>query len=430
MIKDTLIALVRAGDDALATVQSGPPSEVRVAHVPGVVVDWSPGIVVGVRNGPLDRAYLGAALHLASPARDRLPGLCDVFSRALASRSPTPRTIAAWRDLPTDSPCPDLRGPRCFRLQFRDRRGELQVATEIFSRGAYEIVRASGYEDEVVHHYLPLDLATRTALEREPEVNAALSLAGRLEVDLTVEAGDEGTDRLACRGIVLAKHREQDGGGVVLSLDADADGWRQLAVGRLVDVSFGLRNRVFHWRSRVVRVGTVNLVRDAALPTVTLATPRVIGVCQRRREFRIALPSSVRCRLRLPSPEAPREDACGFEVLEMPADGLEVEVVDLSFSGAGLLGTEDLPVVYPTGTRLEFWAVLPGQRDPLRLDAVVRQAALILTGRNRRQGRLGVEFQPTDEAQRRAREAIEHHVMSLERQVAFQRAVAAERQVT
>ncbi len=429
MIKDTLIALVRAGDDALAAVQSGPPAAVRVSHVPGVTVDWPHGVVVGVRNGSLDRAYLGVGPDLASSAGARLGNLCEVFSRALASRSPTPRTMAAWRDLPGDAARPELSGPRCFHLHFSGRRGELHVATEIFSRGAYETARASAYEEEVVRHYLPLDLGSRSALDRDLEVNAALSLAGKLELDLNVEAGGDGAERLQCRGILLAKHRDQENGSLVLTLDAGGEGWRQLAPGRLVDVSFGLRCRVFHWRSRVVNLGTVNLVRDAAIPAVTLAMPRVIEVRQRRREFRIALPASIICRVRPPLPAVPTEDEYGFQVLEMPADGIEVEVADLSFSGAGLLGGEDLVTTYPTGAVLEFWVVLPGRADPLRLAAAVRQSALVLTGRNRRQGRLGVEFQPSDEAQRRAREAIEHHVMSVERQMAFQRAVAAERQV-
>jgi c-di-GMP-binding flagellar brake protein YcgR len=429
LIKDTLIALVRAGDDALAAVQSGPPADVRVVHAPGVVVDWPQGVVVGVRNGSLDRVYVGVDPQLAATAGDRFDALCDVFARAIALRSPTARTMAVWRRPKVNAPRPALDGPRCFSLRFRDRRGELYVATEVFSRGVYETVRASGYEEEVARRYLPPDVASCRTLDREMEVGYALALAGRLELDLSVEAGGEGADRLACRGVLLARHREQDGGGVVLSLDADEDAWRQLSPARMVDVCFGLRGRVFHWRSRVVRHGTVNLVRDAVLPAVTLATPRAIEIRQRRREFRIALPASVNCRVRMPSSEAPTEDSLGFQVLEMPADGAAVEVLDLSFSGAGLLGGEGLPAAFPVGALLEFWIVLPGGGGPLRLGAVVRQASVILTGRNQRQGRLGVEFQPCDEAERRARGAIEHHVMSAERQLAFQRAVAAESQV-
>jgi c-di-GMP-binding flagellar brake protein YcgR len=430
MIKDTLIALVRAGDDALTAVQCGPPAKVRVMHAPGVVADWSPGVVVDVRNGSLDRVHVGIDPKLTATAGDRFATLCEVFTRALASRSPTARTMAAWRYLPTDAPRSMFNGPRCYCLRFQDRRGELRVATEIFSRGIYEIVRASGYEEDVARRYLPLDLGSRETLDGELEVGSALTLAGRLELDLSIEAGGEGADRLVCRGVLLAKHREQDGGGVVLSLDADEDAWRRLSPGRLIEVSFGLRGRVFHWRSRVIRHGTVNLVRDVGLAALTLATPRAIEVRQRRREFRIALPFSIGCRVRTASSEVPAEEPLGFQILEMPADGVEVEVLDLSFTGAGLLGGEDLPAAFPAGTSLDFWIALPGRSGPLRLRAVVRQASVFLTGRNRRQGRLGLEFQPGNEAERRAREAIEHHVMSAERQLAFQRAVAAEQQVT
>ncbi len=429
MIKETLIALVRAGDDALAALHGGPPAEVCVMHAPSIVADWPLGVVVGVRNGSLDRVHVGIDPQLAAMDGDRLANICEVFTRALASRSPTARTMTAWRFLPPDAAPPVLTGPRCFAIRFQDRRGALHVAAHVFSRGTYEAARASGYDEEVARSYLPHDFASRRTLAREVEVNSALALAGRLELDLTVESGSDSEDRLACRGVLLARHREQDGGGIVLSLDADAPGWERLPPGRQVEVCFGLRGRVFRWQSRVVRHETVNLVRDATLAVAVLSAPPAIDVSQRRREFRIAPPAGLDCRVRPVSPGASCEEAIDFPVLPMPDDGIVVEVLDLSFSGAGLLGGEDLPAAFPTGSSLEFWVGLPGRDDPLRLRAVVRQASVVLTGRNRRQGRLGVEFQPCDEAERRARQAIERHIIAVERQLACQRAVVAERQV-
>jgi c-di-GMP-binding flagellar brake protein YcgR len=430
MIKDTLIALVRAGDDALAAVQSGAPAGVRVEHLPGAAIVGPLAVAIGVRNGPFDRAYLSADAQLAATSGNGFANLCEVFTRAFANRSPTPRTMAIWRALPDDVARPELHGPRCFGLTFADRRGRLTVLTEVFSRGTYETVRASSYEEEVARHYLPANLATRQALERELEVHGALGLAGRLELDLLVTAGDDGAEPVSCRGILLARHREQDGGGVVLSLDASEEARDLLAPGRLIGVEFGLRGRVFHWRSRVVRHADVSLVRDAAITALTVATPRAIEVSQRRREFRIAAPEGMVCRIRVTSPTGPQtEDEYGFQVVTMPDDTLAVDVADLSFSGAGLIGEEALARAFPPDSRLEFWLGLPGRGGPLCVQAVVRQSSVVLTGRNRRQGRLGVEFQPCGEAERRAREAIEQHVMSVERQLAFQRALAAERQV-
>jgi hypothetical protein len=427
MIKDTLIALIRAGDDAVAALQAGPPPDVRVLHLPEVAAAWPHSVAVGVRNGPLDRILVGVDARLAQVGADRFASFMEVFARAFAMRSPTPRTMATWRRLPAGAPRTDLNGPRCFAVHFEDARGAMVVATEIFSRGMYEAVRASGYEEELARHYLPLDLTACQTLTGERAVSGALALAGRLELDFCLESAQDRVSRAAARGIMLARRQTPDSNVIDLSLDLDAHGWADLYDSRQVTVSFGLRGRVFHWQSRVLELGTVDLVRDVSLPVVTLEVPRAIEVNQRRREFRIAPPSGIECWIRAATPPTPTEDEFGFKIREVPAGCADVDLVDLSFSGAGLIGAEDLSEAFGTGCPLEFWVGLPGRSTPLRLQAVVRQSGIVLTGRNRRQGRLGIEFQPRDEDERRSREAIEHHVMSLERQMAFERATANER---
>lgn len=424
MIRDTLNALLRAGDDALAAVRNDPAATVTVQHVRRGAVRMAEHAVVSVRNGPLDRVVVGADTRLVGHAGDRWAGVLDVFARALALRSPTPRTMATWRR--HDGEPPALEGPRSFTLRFADDRGALELVAQIFSRSSYESARTSGYDEEVARHYLPRDLSSCPLLERENEVQAALAIAARLELDLSCTIGDDAP--IAARGLLLGRQRTAEGTAVVLSLDLDPAQSRDL-IGRSVEVRCGLCGRVYAWRSRVVQVGDLPLQRDAALRVIAVPAPRAIEISQRRREFRISPPTALECHIRPAEPPTPLEDEYGFPNRAIPADTLAVALVDLSFSGAGLLGEPGLAEAFAPGDALEFWLHLPGRTDPLRLRAVVRQSAVVLAGRNRRQGRLGLEFQPADEAERRAREAVEHHVMSIERQAACARAAAAERVV-
>lgn len=425
MIKDTLIALLRAGDDALAAMRPGAPAPARVVHTPRCEVRQPHGVVVSVRNGPLDRVFIGADDRLVQSANGRFAAGFDVFAQALASRAPTPRTIVSWRRHEDGAPLPGLEGPRCFALHLGDHRGALDLVTEIFSRGAYEAARTNAYEEEVARHYLPADLAACPTLTRENDVVAALAVASRLELDLCCSF--DGAEPLAARGLLLARQRAPEGGAAFLSLDIDEPQWSRLEPERPLGVCFGLCGRVFQFRSRVVDVGSVALARDVSMRAVTVAMPRVIEISQRRREFRIAPPATIECRLRPADPPTPDEDEYGFPIRSIPDDAVAVSLVDLSFSGAGLLGEPELLDAFTTGDLLEFWVNLSDRSGPLRLRAAVRQATPVLTGRNRRQGRLGIEFQPANESERRAREIIEHHVMTIERQLACERASAAER---
>ncbi len=430
MIRETLTAIGLAGRQAL----QGLGSRVAVHTQVNQVRDWSFAMPylgrVTVANSPIHQVYVGFAQPLVKAIGDpaRLGALLETFKQELVVRAPAKRPIGAWEMLPPDAAPRVLRGVRSFILRQQTAAGNLYLMADLASRGEFETLRESGWEDELAARLLPRDVAKLETVDDPLAIDRIGTYLARFEHDLEllVPAAD-GTVRSA-NGVLLQLGKLDDRAVMRLSLDVDRELRERLQPGLEIEGSFGAAGRVFRFRTRCAGYSLLPLEGLADLPCGLFEMPSRFALDQRRRYFRIELDQVMMAELGvLPMLEPHDEEAELFTgpVSRAPLDVLPARILDLSFSGVGLMLPDRPPPALTVGGHVHLRLSGDGLGGSIELSGVVRRLAVQPCGRGRYETHLGVEFMIDGNADRHGTQQVRQYVMAQQRQLLAKRSEPA-----
>lgn len=429
MIRETLTAIGAAGRQALQCLGASVEVRTQISQVR----EWSfamPHLVlVTVANSPIHQIYVGLSQPLAQALGDpsRQGVLLEEFKQALAARVPAKRPIVTWTVLPPDGRARVLRGVRSFILRQQTKAGNLYLMADVASRCEYESLRQLGWEDELAAQLLPGDLGKVESIDSQIGLARLASYLVRCEHDL--ELFVPGADDLvhSGRAVLINTSKDQDQTLLWLSLDFDKEQRHLLQPGLELEGSFGAAGRLFRFRTRCVGEAGLALDDVAALPCAILQMPSRVHLDQRRRYFRVK-PESPLVALLTILPALPDHDLLTQPLPQGPAAAtvkpvgrLTASIVDLSFSGLGLLLEGEPPPELGLGGRVRMALEGEGLPRSLELSGQVLRLNRIPRGRGRCETSLGVEFAVEGPADQQSAQLLRQYVMAQQRRLLARR---------
>lgn len=420
MIHETLTAIGMAGRRALQSL--GERVEVRTQI--SQVREWSfamPSLArITVANSPIHQVYAGISQPLAQYLGDlsRQEVLYDRLKQALVERIPASRPIGALEILPPDGSARVLRGVRSFILRQQTAVGNLYLMAEVASRGEYESMRQAAWEEDLARQLLPRNLAKMDTIESQADITRLGSYLSRFEHD--IEMLLPGADGLVHSGNgVLVNTSKGDGRTLLwLSVDFDKEQRTLLQPGRELEGSFGAAGRVFRFRAICAGSAALSLEGVADLSCTLIEMPQRFNLDQRRRYFRVTPGGYLSARMTVSSMPA------GFDLLSSPPSAstrapqeLEARVVDLSFSGVGLVLMRERPTGLCDGCCVQLRLTGEGLSQNVELSGLVRRLHKKPCGRGRYEIQLGIEFIADRSEDRQGLQVVRQYVMAQQREL-------------
>lgn len=431
MIRETLTAIGQAGLQAL----QGLGSQVEVRTQVTQVRDWSFAMAhlgrVTVANSPIHQIYVGISQQLAEAIGDlsRHEVLLEGFKQALVTRVPAKRPIGAWEMLAHDGRARVLRGVRSFILRQQTGAGNFYLMADVSSRGEFESMRQTGWEEELAAQLLPRDLGKIAVVDRPAAVSRVGMYLARFEHDLELHVpADDGTLH-SVNGVLLQLGKQGERTLMRLSLDADKELRQRLVSGLELEASFGAAGRVFRFGTVCAGPSALPLEGVADLPCLLFTMPERFELDQRRRYFRVEPERPLVAQLQvLPPPVEDADEPVSLAPSIAPAPGrsLAVRISDLSFSGAGLVLEGESPDDLQPAGRVLLQLHGDGLPQSIALSGLVRRLNTVPCGRGRQETRLGIEFVIEEQSDRLGTHLLRQYVMAQQRQLLARRSSDAE----
>jgi c-di-GMP-binding flagellar brake protein YcgR len=422
MFLETLKLLVHAGEDALMTTCQLPVEKVTVSQLRRGQITFPAMANLVFQGGTLQSVRLGSdsqlCRHLSELPQDHKlrSGIEQLAGRFLSqaleemeSRFPRghiddleigPRTIFT-------------RGTRSFGIKFQTSLGQLFLLADIPSRLELEHAKGSDLVQGMMSTYLPGDWTGRDSLGGRSEIDSLLVFLRKVEADLYLEIPTEG-DHLATRtGLVLEQCTFADQRALRVNLNVEMGAASGLVPGQRLVGYVGLQDRSLEMELTYLGAEQHSVAEGADLPTALFAIPEGVRVSQRRRAFRIDLLSTVPVEIETVDEDSTATVWFGDEEL---GSGVEGRLVDLSFSGARIIGDHgDFCPAFPEGTRVRCRLFFPEEPQPLQVLGIVRRSSTKLVDRDSYQDELGVEFLVSPEIDRHSLDVIRQYVLKEQR---------------
>lgn len=422
MIPETIDTLIRAGANALQTTCGLTVTNAHVSLVQQGSMTFPSLGELHIRNGTLQKVNLGCDTVLVGSLADCAGGVgrrsgIEVFAARVLSnlieKMEGRRPRGTVENLAVAPVTLFTRGLRTFGIRLETQAGRLFLMTEIPSRIELEEAKNSDFISGMIGTYMPRDWVTRERLHAGGVIDSFLVFVRKVEADLYLEVPD-GSDAFGMCGAILLGAGTMDGcRALKLCVDlADTD-LTTPSRGDTFRATVGLEDRSFSFDLTYLGEADHPVAAGARLPSAWFAVPESIAICQRRRSFRLPPPEPVTAelecvdRMLLDSPwgdwEPSRTRPTGF-------------VKDLSFDGVRIVLPQlaDDPVL-ELGSRARCHLHLPGDDQPLVINALIRRVTLSLADRNEWQRDIGLEFQVADADDRAAVGRIREFVLDIQR---------------
>jgi len=422
MIPDTIDTLIRAGANALQTTCGLTVTNAHVSLVQQGSMTFPSLGELHIRNGTLQKVNLGCDTVLVGSLADcaggagRRSGIEVLAARVLSNlieRMEGRRPRGTVENLAVAPITLFTRGQRTFGIRLETQAGRLLLMAEIPSRIELEAAKNSDFISGMIGTYMPRDWVTRERLQSGGVIDSFLVFVRKVEADLNLEVPD-GSDALGTCGATLLGAGTMDGcRALKLCVDLTGTDLTAPSRGDTFRATVGLEDRSFSFDLTYLGAADHPAAAGARLPSAWFAVPESIAICQRRRSFRLPPPEPVTAELecvdgmRLDSPWG------DWEPSRTRPTGL---VKDLSFDGARIVLPQlaDDPVL-ELGSRARCHLHLPGEEQPLIINALIRRVTLSLADRNEWQRDVGLEFQVADAADRAAVGRIREFILDIQR---------------
>lgn len=427
MIRETLSAIGLASRRALTQQFRRRTWSTNLAHVR----EWSfamPHLArVTVANSPVHQIYVGFSRNLVqnlgkddAARQSALEDFMQILKDDLLASIPARRPIVKWELLQPSAEPRVLRGVRSFILRHHDEVGNLYLMSDLASRQEFEILRDETWGEQVASQLLPDDIGRIDTIESNVMLDRLSTYLTRCEQDIELLIPGSDGEIHAANGVVLRRQKNEDGHGLVLSLDLDRRLGLELPAGMEVEGSFGAAGRVFRFRTTCRGKAEIALDGDGTLPCVDLLMPGRFNLDQRRRYFRVEPEAELWATVKVLE-AAP--DPAGQPASSGHARAL---IDDLSFSGAGLHLDAGGPVGLGLDARVEVTIEGDELSEPVTIAGLVRRHAVEPCGRGREVTRLGIEFVVAGLGDRQATQKIRQYVMARQRALLNSRSRSAE----
>lgn len=423
MIRETIAAIGLASRRAAASTLPRQDWRFQISHVR----EWSfvlPHLTrLTIANGPIHQAFVAPSRSLVQSlgpdeaARDQVVDrFLATFRDNLTAALPSRRPIINLERLAPSSEPQVLRGVRSFILRHGSAVGNVYLLVDVASRREYEARRDPSWANDLDEHLLPADIGRADRIESTATLDRVTTYLTRCEQDVELLiAGPDGQVQGAS-GVVLRRGKNDGRPCLQLSLDLDRGDRGILIPGTEVEGAFGAAGRVLRFRTTCLGAGELALGDLGNLATMDLLPPLCYHLDQRRRYYRVTPAELLAARLTV---VAPAEAVAGAG--DGDAAACDAEVIDLSFSGAGLACAGPVPSQLAIGAAVIIELTGRELTPPVRVSGIVRGLRTRPCGRGRQEMVVGLEFTTADHDDRIATQQIRQYVMARQRHVLSKR---------
>ena len=422
MFLETLKLIVDSGEQALLeacdlSVVSSSLSQMKQGQV------TFPSLArIAYQGGTLQELRLGADTHFCRYLAEMNSGkslqtgiekLAQVFLKhslqGMSGRYPR----GAVEDLQVGPQPVFTRGTRSFGVKFKTPVGHLYFLAEVPSRLELELAKGSEFHQSLISTYLPKNWVTREELAGSVEIDNLLVLLRKTEADIMFElVGEDGQVQMQS-GLLLEQCSVEKNRALRVNLNLETGLLDKLSPGDKVSCFVGVQDRSLELELPFLGCEDFSVSGETTLSSVFFGLPERVGITQRRRAFRIDLINPLPVEIEVMGDDCTTTMWFGDEKL---GSGVTAQLVDLSFSGARVVGPKDtLCPVFPENGRLRLRIFFPDSVQPLQVIGLVRRSTSKLSERDVHQDELGVEFLISPEIDRHSIDAIRQYVLREQR---------------
>lgn len=431
MLLENLKLLVNAGTDALMTTCGLAVEDVSISQVrqgqltfPGMAkIKYQGGTLQSLRLGG-DSMMCGNLAEQLDPVQGQ-SGIAKLAQTFLAQtldemegRFPRGEVV----DLEVGPRTVNTRGIRSFGLKYRTQIGQLFVLVEVPSRTEYELAKGSEYLTSMTETYLPKNWFSREKLSSSGDLDSFLVFLRKTEGDVFVEIPLDESKQDTRNGVLLEQSSVGSRRAMRINLNLENGPASLLQPGDFVTCYVGVSDRSVEMDLEYLGDEEFMVAQGSTLNTALFSLPHELRIVQRRRAFRIDLLQTVP--VEVEAVEENAENPIWMSDID-PGPGAAGKMVDLSFSGARIIGdTHEFSGLFPEGSMVRCRVYFPDETGPVTILGLVRRSNAKLVDRETYLDELGIEFLATPEVDRESLDKVRQIVLKEQRSALARRVQA------
>lgn len=432
MLLESLKALILAGKETLQQDCNLPVRGAAVSQVHQGRLSFPALAEIQIRSGSLQTVYVGCDKdlkeHLAATGGVKLKESVERLAKTflvqlleeMEGRNPRGRVVRVQ----VSNAGVTTRGVRSFGIRLATAKGQIFLLAEVPSKVELELAKGSDYLSGMIATYLPADWMNREGVANRALVESTLKLMHKIESDVYLEVPRGEEEAAIHAGTILERSLVEGEPVLKIGVDLSREAGT-LAPGAVIHATAGLEDRSLDFQVTYLGSATHSLTGGVSMHAALFSVPESMAIAQRRKAFRIPVPSAVSVEIApvdegVPAPEA-------FQTVAEERIGYG-RLADLSFSGTRIiLDLERSPAVFKEGQRVVCRLVFPDEFEPMDVMGIVRRQTKTLANRNEWQDEVGLEFLVSPDLDRRALDYIRQFVLTEQRAKLAQRMVLSKR---
>jgi len=421
MILESLQALVTAGRNALQTTCGLPVTCEHIQQVRQGTLTFPSLGELSLKGASVQHVHLGCDSILTSQlaelvgiqgADSGISILAQNFLTELLGeidgRNPSGEVVS----LDVGPRSVHTRGLRTFGFRLETNLGQLFLLAEIPSKIEMEMAQGSGFVPKLTGRYLPEEWGTLTGFSGQNDIEKFLIFLSKGEADIHLE--------VPCSDGVSAVHTgflvEQTGadGERLLKMTVDlAKEDTSLQLGESIAAKVGIQDRSLEFNMRFKGFCKAHVKGKAQLNCMLFSVPDNVRIEQRRRAFRISVPTRIRVELECDKSSGSEMPSSVGGVGKSTIVG---NLVDLSFSGARIVcRQDDTCTCLDEANRVNCLIYFPDEVTPFEIKGIVRRSVSALLEEGTWSEDIGLEFLITPEMDKSTLEHIRQYVLAEQR---------------
>ena len=417
MLLESLKALILAGKETLQQDCNLPVRGAAVSQVHQGRLSFPALAEIQIRSGSLQTVYVGCDKdlkeHLAATGGVKLKESVERLAKTflvqlleeMEGRNPRGRVVRVQ----VSNAGVTTRGVRSFGIRLATAKGQIFLLAEVPSKVELELAKGSDYLSGMIATYLPADWMNREGVANRALVESTLKLMHKIESDVYLEVPRGEEEAAIHAGTILERSLVEGAPVLKIGVDLSREAGT-LAPGAVIHATAGLEDRSLDFQVTYLGQATHSLTGGVSMHAALFSVPESMAIAQRRKAFRIPVPSAVSVEIAPVDEDVPAPEA--FQTVAEERIGYG-RLADLSFSGTRIiLDLERSPAVFKEGQRVVCRLVFPDEFEPMDVMGIVRRQTKTLANRNEWQDEVGLEFLVSPDLDRRALYYIRHFVLT------------------
>jgi hypothetical protein len=399
MILESLKALVTAGRNALQTTCGLPVTCEHIQQVRQGTLTFPALGELNLKGAPIQHVHLGCDAILASQLSELMgsqgadSGISTLAQRFLkellseiGSRNPTGE-VASLNVGPRSV---HTRGLRTFGFRFETGLGQLFLLAEIPSKIELEKAKGSGFLSSLTSRYLPREWETLEEFDRSNEIDNFLIFLRKGEADVYFEIPRTDEAAAVHTGFLVEQLGDHGERLLKMTVDLASEDANHLRMGQMIPIKVGLLDRSLECELSFEGFCKAHVKGSADLNCMLFTIPEDIQIRQRRKAFRISVPTRINVEIECDEPRSNDEASLGAKRGSMVLRGT---LVDLSFSGARVMCKQDESCsCLNAESKVKCRIYFPDNTVPLEVKGVIRRSVSALVEQGVWSEDIGLEF--------------------------------------